>query len=59
MYFNKKNKRSGRLWQGRYLSYYIFDEHYLFTLLATLLNPKLEIIECAEHSRIRQDLEGE
>jgi REP element-mobilizing transposase RayT len=32
MYFNKKYKRSGHLWQGRFNSYFIFDETYLFTL---------------------------
>jgi len=31
-YFNKKYNRSGHLWQGRYKSWYIFDESYLFTL---------------------------
>ncbi len=37
----------------------IFDDIPNFTLLATLLNPKLEVIECAKHSRIKQDLQGE
>jgi len=83
IYFNKKQKRSGHLWQGRYLSHYIFDESYLlslfryiehnpikanmcdkvgeyqYTLLATLLNVNLNEIECATHSRIKRDLEGE
>jgi len=83
IYFNKKQKRSGHLWQGRYLSYYVFDESYLlslfryiehnpikanmcdkvgeykYTLLATLLNKNLNEIECATHSRIKRDLEGE
>ena len=31
-YFNKKNKRVGHLWQGRFNSWYIQDETYLFTL---------------------------
>ncbi len=77
IYFNKKYDRSGHLWQGRFKSYYVLDEHYLFTLykyieqnpvkakiaqttgtyeftlLATLLNPKLPIIECAEHSQLK------
>jgi len=25
MYFNKKHKRTGHFWQGRYLSYYLYD----------------------------------
>ena len=25
-YFNKKHKRTGHLWQGRYLSYYLYDD---------------------------------
>ena len=32
IYFNKKYKRSGHLWQGRYKSYYVVNESYLFTL---------------------------
>jgi len=32
IYFNKKYKRSGHLWQGRYKSYYIIEERYLYTL---------------------------
>ncbi len=32
IYFNKKYKRTGHLWQGRYKSYYIVNENYLFTL---------------------------
>lgn len=76
IYFNKKYKRSGHLWQGRYKSYYIIGENYLFslykyiehnpieakmsehigeykfTLLATLLQNNLDIIECAKHSQL-------
>ena len=76
IYFNKKYKRSGHLWQGRYKSYYIIGEDYLFslyryiehnpleakmseyigqykfTLLATLLQNDLDIIECAKHSQL-------
>jgi len=76
IYFNKKYKRSGHLWQGRYKSYYIVSESYLFTLykyieqnpiqakisehigqyeftlLATLLQNKLTVIECAKHSQL-------
>ena len=32
---------------------------YRYTLLAMLLNTKLDIIKCASHSRIKRDLEGE
>lgn len=78
IYFNKKYDRCGHLWQGRFKSYYIFDENYLFTLykyieqnpvkakisdtigtykftmLATLLNPELQVIECAQHSQLKE-----
>lgn len=33
IYFNKKYKRSGHLWQGRFKSWYITDEAYLYTLI--------------------------
>ena len=76
IFFNKKYKRSGHLWQGRYKSYYIIGEDYLFslykyiehnpieakmsehvgeykfTLLATLLQNNLNVIECAKHSQL-------
>ncbi len=32
IYFNKKYKRSGHLWQGRYKSWYIINQEYLYTL---------------------------
>ena len=32
IYFNKKYERSGHLWQGRYKSWYIYSEDYLYTL---------------------------
>ena len=32
IYFNKKYKRTGHLWQGRYNSWYIIDESYLYYL---------------------------
>lgn len=32
IYFNKKYKRTGHLWQGRYKSWYIIEEEYLYTL---------------------------
>jgi len=33
IYFNKKLKRVGHLWQGRFKSWYITDEAYLYTLI--------------------------
>jgi len=33
IYFNKKYKRSGHLWQGRFKSWYVTDEAYLHTLI--------------------------
>lgn len=33
IYFNKKQRRSGHLWQGRFKSWYVTDEAYLFTLM--------------------------
>lgn len=32
IYFNKTYKRSGHLWQGRYKSWYMINESYLYTL---------------------------
>jgi putative transposase len=31
-YYNKKYQRTGHLWQDRFKSWYVFDEHYLFLL---------------------------
>jgi REP element-mobilizing transposase RayT len=33
IYFNKKNKRVGHLWQGRFKSWYVTDDAYLYTLM--------------------------
>ncbi len=33
IYFNKKYKRSGHLWQGRFKSWYVTDEAYLYTFM--------------------------
>ena len=33
IHFNKKNKRSGHLWQGRFKSWFVTDEAYLYTLM--------------------------
>ena len=39
-YYNKKYKRTGHLWQGRFKSWYVFDENYLFMLFKYLeFNP--------------------
>ena len=33
IYFNKKEERSGHLWQGRFKSWYIINQEYLYTLI--------------------------
>jgi len=33
IYFNKRYKRNGHLWQGRFKSWYVTDESYLYTLI--------------------------
>ncbi|SFV56762.1 hypothetical protein MNB_SV-3-838 [hydrothermal vent metagenome] len=33
IYFNKKYKRAGHLWQGRFKSWYVTNEAYLYTLM--------------------------
>ena len=38
IYFNKKYKRSGHLWQGRFKSWYVTDEAYLYTLISYIHN---------------------
>jgi len=82
-YFNKKYKRSGYLWQGRYKSWYIVTDEYLyglfryieqnpikakmsqkigeypFTLLASLFHENQEVIHCAKHSQLLEELEHE
>lgn len=42
IYFNKKNKRSGHLWQGRFKSWCITDEAYLYTLVHYIYNNPLK-----------------
>lgn len=37
-YFNKKYDRVGPLWQGRYKSWYVYDENYLYLLLRYIEN---------------------
>jgi REP element-mobilizing transposase RayT/transcriptional regulator len=40
MYFNRKYKRVGPLWQGRFKSWYVYDESYLKSLVKYIeLNP--------------------
>ena len=38
IYFNKKYKRSGHLWQGRFKSWYVTDESYLYALIGYIEN---------------------
>lgn len=33
LYFNKKYNRIGTLWQGRFKSWYVYDDHYFETLI--------------------------
>ncbi len=42
IYFNKKYKRTGHLWQGRYKSWYIVNETYLYTLFRYIEHNPLE-----------------
>ncbi|QOR60950.1 transposase [Sulfurovum sp. ST-21] len=50
IYFNKKNRRTGHLWQGRYKSWYVTDEAYLYTLMCYIeQNPlKANIVKTLE-----------
>jgi len=51
IYFNKKYKRTGHLWQGRYKSWYVTDEAYLYTLMCYIeQNPlKAGMVKELEH----------
>jgi len=42
IYFNKKYKRNGHLWQGRYTSRYIVSEAYLYTLIRYIEHNPIE-----------------
>jgi len=42
IYFNKKYKRNGHLWQGRFKSWYVFDEKYLYTLFRYIEHNPIE-----------------
>ena len=50
IYFNKKYKRTGHLWQGRFKSWYVTDEAYLYTLMLYIeQNPlKANIVKSLE-----------
>ncbi len=47
IYFNKKYKRSGHLWQGRFKSWFVTDDSYLYSLISYIeTNPvKAKIVE--------------
>jgi REP element-mobilizing transposase RayT len=51
IYFNKKYKRVGHLWQGRFKSWYVVNEAYLYTLIRYIeQNPlKAKLVEKIEH----------
>ncbi len=42
IYFNKKYKRTGHLWQGRYKSWYIIQDEYLYTLFRYIEHNPIE-----------------
>ena len=42
IYFNKKYKRTGHLWQGRYKSWYVVDEKYLYELFRYIEHNPIE-----------------
>jgi hypothetical protein len=46
IYFNKKYKRVGHLWQGRYKSWYIINEEYLYTLFRYIEHNPLKANMC-------------
>lgn len=48
MYFNHKYKRVGPLWQGRFKSWYVYDENYLQTL-----------VKYIEYNPIKANITGE
>lgn len=50
IYFNKKYRRTGHLWQGRYQSWYVTDEAYLYTLILYIeQNPvKADMVQAVE-----------
>jgi len=61
-YFNKRHSRVGHLWQGRFKSWYVLDEKYLFTLFkyiesnplkAKITNKIGEYMYCASYSILK------
>jgi REP element-mobilizing transposase RayT len=50
IYFNKKYKRVGHLWQGRFKSWFVTDEAYLYTLMLYIeQNPlKVKMVKALE-----------
>lgn len=58
IYFNKKYKRSGHLWQGRFKSWYVTDEAYLYTLISYIENNpvKAKIVKKPEEYRYSSHL---
>jgi len=64
IYFNKKYKRVGHLWQGRFKSWYVTDEAYLYTLMLYIeQNPlkanMVKSLEAYPYSSYRYFLEKE
>jgi len=51
IYFNKKYKRSGHLWQGRYASYYLYDDvHFWYVSKYIERNPiKANMVKQIDH----------
>ena len=51
IYFNKKYKRTGHLWQGRFKSWYVVNEAYLYILMRYIeQNPlKAKMVDKIEH----------
>jgi len=47
IYFNKKYKRTGHLWQGRYKSWYIINEEYLYSLFRYIEHNPLKAKICS------------
>ena len=63
IYFNKKYKRSGHLWQGRFKSWYVTDEAYLYALICYIEQNPLKAgivkeLERYSYSSARYFLEG-
>jgi REP element-mobilizing transposase RayT len=58
IYFNRKYKRSGHLWQGRFKSWYVTDEAYLYTLISYIHNNpvKAKIVDKSEKYRYSSHL---